>query len=282
MSVLSIQSHVVYGHVGNSAVSFVLQRLGLEIWPINTVQFSNHTGYADWEGRVTPVDEVQALLQGLSRRNVLPHCEAVLTGYLGLPALGDAVLDAVAMAKAANKKAVWCCDPVMGDEGRGFFVPPAMAEFFKKRALPLADFLTPNQFELEQISDVRVSDLDHLRLALKLLHSKGPRLICVTSARFADTPEQALDMVLSVPDQIWRLRLPRLPLSPNGAGDVVAGLILYHALKNFPPKSILEKSGSMIFALLMAMLKLRQSELPLVAAQNEMLSPERLFTAEPV
>ena len=282
MSVLSIQSHVVYGHVGNSAVSFVLQRLGLEIWPINTVQFSNHTGYADWEGRVTPVDEVQALLQGLSRRNVLPHCEAVLTGYLGLPALGDAVLDAVAMAKTANKKAVWCCDPVMGDEGRGFFVPPAMAEFFKKRALPLADFLTPNQFELEQISDVRVSDLDHLRLALKLLHSKGPRLICVTSARFADTPEQALDMVLSVPDQIWRLRLPRLPLSPNGAGDVVAGLILYHALKNFPPKSILEKSGSMIFALLMAMLKLRQSELPLVAAQNEMLSPERLFTAEPV
>ena len=282
MSVLSIQSHVVYGHVGNSAVSFVLQRLGLEIWPINTVQFSNHTGYADWEGRVTPVDEVQALLQGLSRRNVLPRCEAVLTGYLGLPALGDAVLDAVAMAKTANKKAVWCCDPVMGDEGRGFFVPPAMAEFFKKRALPLADFLTPNQFELEQISDVRVSDLDHLRLALKLLHSKGPRLICVTSARFADTPEQALDMVLSVPDQIWRLRLPRLPLSPNGAGDVVAGLILYHALKNFPPKSILEKSGSMIFALLMAMLKLRQSELPLVAAQNEMLSPERLFTAEPV
>ena len=282
MSVLSIQSHVVYGHVGNSAVSFVLQRLGLEIWPINTVQFSNHTGYADWEGRVTPVDEVQALLQGLSRRNVLPHCEAVLTGYLGLPALGDAVLDAVAMAKAANKKAVWCCDPVMGDEGRGFFVPPAMAEFFKKRALPLADFLTPNQFELEQISDVRVSDLDHLRLALKLLHSKGPRLICVTSARFADTPEQALDMVLSVPDQIWRLRLPRLPLSPNGAGDVVAGLILYHALKKFPPKSILEKSGSMIFALLMTMLKLRQGELPLVAAQNEMLSPERLFTAEPV
>ena len=282
MSVLSIQSHVVYGHVGNSAVSFVLQRLGLEIWPINTVQFSNHTGYADWEGRVTPVDEVQALLQGLSRRNVLPHCEAVLTGYLGLPALGDAVLDAVAMAKTANKKAVWCCDPVMGDEGRGFFVPPAMAEFFKKRALPLADFLTPNQFELEQISDVRVSDLDHLRLALKLLHSKGPRLICVTSARFADTPEQALDMVLSVPDQIWRLRLPRLPLSPNGAGDVVAGLILYHALKKFPPKSILEKSGSMIFALLMTMLKLRQGELPLVAAQNEMLSPERLFTAEPV
>ena len=282
MPVLSIQSHVVYGHVGNSAVSFVLQRLGMEIWPLNTVQFSNHTGYADWEGRVTPAEEVQALLQGLSRRNILPQCEAILSGYLGTPALGDAVLDAVDRVKAANKKAVWCCDPVMGDEGRGFFVPPAIADFFKKRALPLADFITPNQFELEQISDVRVSDLDHLRLALKLLHSKGPRLICVTSARFADTPEQALDMVLSVPDQIWRLRLPRLPLSPNGAGDVVAGLILYHALKKFPPKSILEKSGSMIFALLMTMLKLRQGELPLVAAQNEMLSPERLFTAEPV
>jgi len=282
MSVLSIQSHVVYGHVGNSAVSFVLQRMGLEVLPLNTVQFSNHTGYADWEGRATPPDEVQALLQGLSRRKILPDCKAVLSGYLGTPALGDAVLDAVALVKAANPQAIWCCDPVMGDEGRGFFVPPAIADFFKRRALSAMDIITPNQFELEQIIDVRVSDRDHLRLALRLLHSKGPRLICVTSARFADTPEQALDMVLSAPDQIWRLRLPRLPLSPNGAGDVVAGLVLYHYLKKFPPKSILEKSGSMIFALLMAMLRMKQAELPLIAAQNEMLSPERVFTAEPL
>lgn len=282
MSVLSIQSHVVYGHVGNSAVSFVLQRMGLEVWPLNTVQFSNHTGYADWEGRATPPDEVQALLQGLSRRKILPDCKAVLSGYLGTPALGDVVLDAVAMVKAANQQAIWCCDPVMGDEGRGFFVPSAIADFFKRRALSAIDIITPNQFELEQIIDVRVSDRDHLRLALRLLHSKGPRLICLTSARFADTPEQALDMVLSVPDQIWRLRLPRLPLSPNGAGDVVAGLVLYHFLKKFPPKSILEKSGSMIFALLIAMLRMKQAELPLIAAQNEMLSPERVFTAEPL
>ena len=282
MSVLSIQSHVVYGHVGNSAVSFVLQRMGLDVWPLNTVQFSNHTGYADWEGRVTPADEVQALLHGISRRKILSGCKAVLTGYLGTPSLGDAVLDAVALVKAANPQAIWCCDPVMGDEGRGFFVPSAIADFFKRRALSHMDVMTPNQFEFEQICDMRISDLDHLRLALRLLHSKGPRLICITSARLADTPEQALDMVLSVPGQIWRLRLPRLPLSPNGAGDVVAGLVLYHFLKKFPPKSILEKSGSMIFALLMSMLRLKQAELPLVAAQNEMLSPERHFIAEPV
>ena len=280
MSILSIQSHVVYGHVGNAAVSFVLQRLGVDVWPLNTVQFSNHTGYADWEGRVTPAEEVQALLHGISRRDVLSQCNAVLTGYLGSPTLGDAVLDAVAMVKAANKQAVWCCDPVMGDEGRGFFVSPSIADFFKKRALPLADIFTPNHFELEQISDVRVSDLDSLRIAMKLLHSKGPRLVCVTSLRLADTPEQALDMVLSTGDEIWRLRLPKLPLSPNGAGDVAASLILFHFLKKLRPQHILERTGSMIFALLMAMLRLKTGELPLVAAQDEMLSPERLFVAE--
>lgn len=280
MSILSIQSHVVYGHVGNAAVSFVLQRLGMDVWPLNTVQFSNHTGYADWEGRITPPDEVQALLQGLSRRAIFPQCKAVLTGYLGSPALGDAVLDAVSMVKAANKEVIWCCDPVMGDQGRGFFVAPAIADFFKKRALPRADILTPNLFELEQISDVRVSDVDSLRLALRLLHSKGPRLICLTSARLADTPEQAIDMVLSTPSEIWRLRLPKLPLSPNGAGDVTASLVLFHFLRTLQPQHILERTGSMVFALLMVMMRLKTDELPLVAAQDEMMAPERLFTAE--
>ena len=280
MPVLSIQSHVVYGHVGNAAASFVLQRMGLDVWSLNTVQFSNHTGYADWEGRITPVEEVQALLKGIARREVLPHCQAVLSGYLGSPTLGDAVLDAVSMVKKANKEAVWCCDPVMGDVGRGFFVPPALAEFFKKQALPLADLVTPNLFELEQLCDVRVSDLDSLRLALSLMHSKGPRLIFLTSARFADTPAQALDMVLSAGGEIWRLRVPKLPLSPNGAGDVAASLVLFHFLRKLQPRHILERTGSMIFSLLMAMLRLRTGELPLVAAQEEMLAPERLFVAE--
>jgi pyridoxine kinase len=280
MPILSIQSHVVYGHVGNSAVTFVLQRLGMEVWPLNTVQFSNHTGYADWEGRVTASEEVQALLEGLSRRDIFSKCDAVLSGYLGSSSLGDAVLDAVALIKSQNKNALWCCDPVMGDEGRGFFVAPAIAEFFKKRALHVADLLTPNQFELEQLTDIRVSDLNGLRLALRFLHSKGPRLICVTSARLADTPEQAIDVVLSVAGEIWRLRLPKLPLSPNGAGDVVAGLILYHFLQKKSPQHILESTGASIFALLMAMLRLRTGELPLIAAQDEMIAPERVFVAE--
>ena len=282
MSILSIQSHVVYGHVGNAAAAFVLQRMGMDVWPLNTVQFSNHTGYADWEGHVLSADQVQALLQGIERRGLFARCEAVLSGYLGAPSLGDAVLEAVAMAKAANKKSIWCCDPVMGDVGRGFFVAPAIAEFFKKRAVTQADLITPNLFELEYMTDIRISDLESLRLALHLLHSKGPQLICLTSASLADTPSQALDMVLSCKGEIWRLRLPHLPLSPNGAGDVAACLVLYHFLKNYPPKAILERAGSMIFALLMAMLRLRVAELPLVQAQNEMLSPERVFVAERV
>ena len=151
MNILSIQSHVAYGHVGNAAATFPLQRIGVEVWPIHTVQFSNHTGYGAWTGRVFEAAMITELVRGIAERGVLGRCDGVLSGYMGSAETGAAILDAVAQVKAANPRARYCCDPVIGDIGRGIYVRPGIPEFMREHALPMADIVTPNQFELEHL-----------------------------------------------------------------------------------------------------------------------------------
>ncbi|MBV8414912.1 MAG: pyridoxal kinase, partial [Verrucomicrobia bacterium] len=126
LTILSIQSSVAYGHVGNSAAVFPLQRIGVEVWPVNTVHFSNHTGYQSWRGMVLPVEGVAEVILGIEERGVLPECNGVLSGYMGDVSLGEVILDAFRRVKRANPDALYCCDPVMGDVGRGFFVRPGI------------------------------------------------------------------------------------------------------------------------------------------------------------
>ncbi len=119
MKVLSIQSHVAYGHVGNASAVFPMQRLGVEVWPVHTVQFSNHTGYGAWRGRVFDGPAVEEVIQGVAERGALKHCDAVLSGYMGSADIGTAILRAVAAVRAANREAIYCCDPVIGDTYSG-------------------------------------------------------------------------------------------------------------------------------------------------------------------
>ena len=128
MNILSIQSHVAYGHVGNDSAVFVMQRLGVEVWPIHTVQFSNHTGYGAWKGRVFDGASIDELMVGIGERGVLPQCTGVLSGYMGSAETGNAILSAVGKVRAANPEALYCCDPVIGDVGRGIFVRPGIPE----------------------------------------------------------------------------------------------------------------------------------------------------------
>ncbi len=151
MNILSIQSHVAYGHVGNASAAFALQRIGVEVWPILTVQFSNHTGYGSWKGRAFDAGMIREVMQGIGERGVLGQCDGVLSGYLGSAEIGAAVLDAVAQVKAANPKARYCCDPVIGDVGRNVFVQPGVAEFMRDCAVRAADIVTPNHFELDYL-----------------------------------------------------------------------------------------------------------------------------------
>ena len=153
MNILSIQSHVAYGHVGNDAAVFPLQRIGVEVWQIHTVQFSNHTGYDSWKGRVFDAGIIREVVAGIEQRGVLGECDGVLSGYMGSADIGGAILDAVETVKRANRAAKYCCDPVIGDVGRGIFVREGIPEFMRTKAVPAANIITPNQFELDYLSE---------------------------------------------------------------------------------------------------------------------------------
>jgi len=207
MRFLSLQSHVAYGYVGNRAATFPLQRLGHEVWAVNTVEFSNHTGYGAWRGRTAPADQVADIVAGIEALGMLSRCDALLTGYVGDAALGDVVLDTARKVRAANAKAVWCCDPVLGDVDTGIYVKPGIDTFFRERALPLADLVTPNHFELEHLTGNKVLTMrDALAAARSLL--KGPRLALITSLRRTDAPADQVEMVAVGHDAAWRITTP--------------------------------------------------------------------------
>ncbi len=214
---LSIQSSVAYGHVGNSAAVFPLQRLGFSVWPVNTVHFSNHTGYGDWRGFVLPTDDVAEVVRGIEDRGVLSECDAVLSGYVGDASLGRVVLDAVARVKAANPRAIYCCDPVMGDADRGFFVRPGIPGFMREEAVAAADVITPNQFELEFLAGHAVSSLDDALAAADGARALGPGLVLVTSLLRREAPPGTIEMLVASAEGAWLVGTPLLPLSINGA-----------------------------------------------------------------
>jgi pyridoxine kinase len=280
MNILSIQSHVAYGHVGNSAAVFPLQRLGVEVWPIDTVQFSNHTGYGEWRGRVFDADMIRELVAGIEKRDVLGNCDGVLSGYVGGADIGDAILDAVATVRRANPEAKYCCDPVIGDVGRGVYVRAGIAEFFKSKALPVADAITPNQFELAYLSGRDCKTLAGTRDAVKAMHDLGPRVVLVTSLHTAETPENAIDTLASDETGCFRLRTPKLELTVNGAGDTMAALFFAHYLREGKIDMALARAGSAIFGILAKTLEVGTPEIQLVAAQDEIVAPTRLFEAK--
>src|SRR4051794_35805959 len=247
---MSIQSSVAYGHVGNSATVFPLQRLGHEVWPVLTVHFSNHTGYGAWRGPLLPPDDLREVIAGLEDRGVLGEADAVLSGYQGDPAVGAVILDTVAKVKAANPAAVYCCDPVMGDVGRGMFVRPGIPEFMRDAVLPQADILTPNHFELDYLAGRATTTLDELLDAVEQVRDRGPRDVLVTSVLHGDVPEGSLDVVAVSDAGAWAVTTPLLPIAPNGCGDVTTALYLAHLRSTGSPAQALGAVASTVFAIL--------------------------------
>jgi pyridoxine kinase len=282
MNILSIQSHVAYGHVGNSAAVFPLQRMGVEVWPVHTVQFSNHPGYGQWQGRVFDAGMIREVVGGIEQRGVLGECDGVLSGYMGGADIGAAILDAVATVKQANPSAKYCCDPVIGDVGRGVFVREGIPEFLRDKALPAADVITPNQFELEYLSRRECKTLATTRDAVKAVHDLGPRVCLVTSLHTEETPEDAIDLLASNEQACFRLRTPKLPLVVNGAGDAIAALFLAHYLREGKLDVALSRAASSIFGVLAKTAEVGAPEIQLVVAQNEIVEPSKLFEAEEI
>ena len=280
MNILSIQSHVAYGHVGNSAATFAMQRLGVEVWPVHTVQFSNHTGYGDWKGRVFDGPAVEEVVAGIADRGVLGSCDGILSGYMGSSDIGNAVLGAARAVRAANPDAMWCCDPVIGDVGRGIFVRPGIPEFMRDIAVPAADIVTPNHFELEYLTGTKIHDIAALKGGLAKLHGMGPRVVLATSVMLEDTPADCIDMVASTAQGQWRLRSPRLDLNVNGTGDMVGALFFVHLLREGDAALALERAAAAVHGVLSDTARMGSREIRLVAAQDELVAPTRSFRAE--
>ena len=282
MNILSIQSHVAFGHVGNASATFPMQRLGHDVWPIHTVQFSNHTGYGSWTGRVFDGQAIEELVDGIAARGVLPSCDAVLSGYMGSADIGQAILGAVARVREANPQAIYCCDPVIGDVGRGVFVRPGVPEFMRDNAVPSADLVTPNQFELEYLTGREIRTSRDAKEALAALHAMGPRVALVTSLHTEETPADAIDLAAGEGGVVFRVRTPRLGVSVNGAGDAIAALFLVHYLESGSARVALGRAASSVYGLLKRTSDAGSREILTVAAQDEFVSPTWTFAAEPV
>jgi pyridoxine kinase len=276
VAILSIQSAVAYGHVGNSAAVFPLQRLGHEVWPVDTVQFSNHTGYGAWRGRAWDAAAIAEVIAGIGDRGAWAGCEAVLSGYLGDAALGEVVLTAAAAAKAANPAALYCCDPVIGDDHTGVFVKPGIAEFFRDRAIPAADILTPNRFELALLAEREIGGVEDALAAAASLRARGPRLVLVTSLAGAG---DEIAMLMAGDAGAFLVSTPRVPILADGAGDLTAALFLGFFLKTGDAGAALEQTVSAVHAVIAATARSGEPELQIVAAQDAIVSPPRRFTA---
>jgi pyridoxine kinase len=279
MTILSIQSSVAYGHVGNSAAVFPLQRIGVEVWPVNTVHFSNHTGYGAWRGMVLPAEMIAEVIMGIEERGVLHECDGVLSGYMGDASLGEVILDGFKRIQRANPGAAYCCDPVMGDVGRGFFVRPGIPEFMRDRAVPAATIVTPNQFELEYLANRVVTDLASALNSVDQIMDGGPRVVLVTSLRRREARGDCVEMLAVDSEGAFMVETPLLPLNVNGAGDMTAALFFAHWRRSGSIQIALELTTAAVFAVLEATAEAGAREIQLIRAQESIANPARRFKA---
>jgi len=285
MNVLSIHSSVVLGHVGNSAAVFVLQRLGHEVWPIDTVVLSNHPAHGGARGRVTPAAEIAGLVQGLGERGVLGSCAAVLSGYLGSADQGPALRAAVAAVRAANPGALWLLDPVIGD-GSGaagrVYVKPGIADFLREHALPEADMLTPNGFELAMLTGRPVDTAAAALAAIDALRAMGATrrpLVVATGLELRDAPAASLTLLAADDSGAWRVAVPRLDRAAHGAGDVFAAAFLGRRLDGADVPAALAHAAAAVHAVL-ANTAPGAPDLALIAAQDALAAPPDRFTPD--
>lgn len=276
-TILSIQSSVAYGHVGNSAAVFPLQRLGVEVWPVHTVNFSNHTGYGAWRGPLIAADDVREVVTGVQERGALAEVDAVLSGYQGGNEIGAVILDAVDRVKAENPAAIYACDPVMGNAKSGCFVHPDIPVLLREQVVPKADLITPNQFELGFLTETEPESLEDTLASVDKARAMGPSTVLVTSVLRPDREPDTIEMLAVHGDEAWRVQTPHLPLKANGSGDVTAALFTAHLLQTGRADDALAKTVSSVFALLKRTLESGRRELQLVQSQEEIAHPAMEF-----
>ncbi|HEY7845334.1 MAG TPA: pyridoxal kinase PdxY [Bradyrhizobium sp.] len=276
-SVISIQSQVAFGHVGNSAAVFPMQMHGIDVIAVPTTLLSNRPGYPTLRGRVLEAPLVADLLAGIEERGAVEDASMILSGYLGSPEIAVVVADFVARAKAHNGALLYCCDPVLGDRDRGLFVRPEIPPLVRDRLCALADIITPNHFEFEWLSGAKVATIDQLIVQARAL--TGPSTVVVTSAELADTPDGQIETLAIERSQAWRVRTPKLPISPNGTGDLFASLFVSARVRTAETPEALSHAASAVFAVLERTAARGTEEMRIVESAAVLVDPKRRFDA---
>lgn len=281
-NILAIQSHVVFGHAGNSAAEFPMRRLGANVWPLNTVQFSNHTQYGQWTGCVMPPAHLTEIVQGIAAIDQLKRCDAVLSGYLGSAEQGEHILGIVRQVKAANPQAKFFCDPVMGHPEKGCIVAPGVAEFHKRYAMPASDIIAPNLIELEILAGRDVKDVADAVLAARELIAQGPEIVLVKHLARAGYSQERFEMLLVTADEAWHISRPLIDFGarhPVGVGDVTSGLLLVKLLQGATLRDALEHVTAAVYEIMVTTKEMGEYELQVVAAQDRIAKPVHCFSA---
>ena len=279
MTVISIQSQVAYGHVGNSAAVFPIQMRGIDVIAVPTTLLSNRPGYPTIRGRILDADLVADLLAGIEERGAIASCQIILSGYLGSPQIAGVVMEFVARAKKSNPKLIYCCDPVLGDSDRGLFVHAEIPPIFRHCLCPLADIITPNHFELEWLCGAKATTIDEVIKSARVLSAMGPSRVIVTGAQLADTPEDRVDTVAIEGSLVWRLSTPRLPIRPFGTGDLFSSLFVSSLVRGSDTRGALEDAVSATFAVLERTMAAGTEEMRIVESASLLSDPLCRFVA---
>ncbi|KMW74414.1 pyridoxamine kinase [Photorhabdus luminescens subsp. luminescens] len=281
-NILSIQSHVVFGHAGNSAAEFPMRRMGVNVWPLNTVQFSNHTQYAQWKGCIMPANHLTEIVQGIEEIEQLKSCDAVLSGYIGSAEQGSHIIDIVKRVKAVNPDAWYFCDPVMSHPEKGCIVVPGVAEFLCEDALPVSDIIAPNLLELETLSMQKVANVEQAVVAARTLCEKGPDIVLVKHLSRAGYRTDHFEMLLVTKEHSWHVSRPLVDFGerqPVGVGDLTSGLLLVSLLKGESLQNALEHVAAAVYEVMVTTKDMDEYELQIVAAQDRMAVPGHKFCA---
>lgn len=279
MNVISIQSQVAFGHVGNSAAVFPLQLHGIDVTAVPTTLLSNRPGYATLRGRVLEAQLVADLLRGIEERGAVDACQMILSGYLGSAEIAAEVADFVARAKARNPSLRYCCDPVLGDRDRGLFVRADIPSLVRDRLCPLADIITPNHFEFEYLCGTKAATSGEMVAQAQTLLARGPSTVVITSAELSDTPDGEIETLAVERQHSWRVRTPKLPISPSGTGDLFAALFAAARVQGKATPAALGHAASAIFAVLERTAARGTEEMRIVESAEQLVHPQRLFDA---
>lgn len=285
--ILSIQSHVAFGRVGNRAAVFPLELLGHDVVAVNTVQFSNHTGYGSWRGTVFGADHIREVIRGVDEAGAL-GVDAVLSGYMGDTGTGRVILETVDRVRAIRPDSLYCLDPVMGDSVQGFFVRAGIPELIRDEALPRATIVKPNHFEAEFLSGMKIGSLADAKKAGESIRSRGPTIVLITSFTAASASD-TISMYLSTDAGDWIITTDRLSLNPepNGGGDLSAALFLgWYLLSGTADRRdarrALEQTANSVYAVYDRTRAAGTRELALVASRFDIMNPPNRYLAEPV